>query len=104
MTVQQLTDRIKEKTGVNLPPDQTCDQLMTGDPGMEVKKIGCTFMATVDVIREAAAQGVNVIITHDRAGCGLSGEAQTPGGESDCGLAVSRSHAYRAYGRDLYGI
>ncbi len=65
MTVQQLTDRIKEKTGVNLPPDQTCDQLMTGDPGMEVKKIGCTFMATVDVIREAAAQGVNVIITHE---------------------------------------
>ena len=65
MTVQQLTDRIKEKTGVNLPPDQTCDQLMTGDPGMEVKKIGCSFMATVDVIREAAAQGVNVIITHE---------------------------------------
>lgn len=65
MTVQELIDRIKEKTGACIPDEATCDQLMAGNPDMEVKKIGCTFMATVDVIREAAAQGVNMIITHE---------------------------------------
>ncbi len=65
MTVQELIQRIKGKTGIDLPEEQTCDRLMTGEPGMEVKKIGCTFMATVDVIRAAAAQGVNMIITHE---------------------------------------
>lgn len=65
MTVGELIRRIKEKTGVEIPPEQTCDQLMTGDPEMEVKKIGCTFMATVDVIRAAIDQGVNFIITHE---------------------------------------
>ncbi len=65
MTVQEIIDKIKDKTGVHLPPDKTCDLLMTGEPDMEVKKIGCTFMATVDVIREAAKQGVNFIITHE---------------------------------------
>lgn len=65
MTVQEMIDRIKEKTGAQIPEDKTCDQLMTGSPDMEIKKIGCTFMATVDVIREAAAQGINFIITHE---------------------------------------
>lgn len=65
MTVQEMIDRIKDKTGVQIPMDKTCDQLMAGDPDMEVKKIGSTFMATVDVIREAAKQGVNFIITHE---------------------------------------
>lgn len=65
MTVQELIDRIKDKTGIRIPEDKTCDQLMTGEPDMEVKKIGCTFMATVDVVREAAEQGINFIITHE---------------------------------------
>lgn len=65
MTVQELIGRIKDKTGVQIPEDKTCDQLMTGSPDMEVKKIGSTFMATVDVVREAARQGINFIITHE---------------------------------------
>lgn len=65
MTVQEMIDRIKEKTGAQISEDKTCDQLMMGNPDMEIKKIGCTFMATVDVIREAAAQGINFIITHE---------------------------------------
>lgn len=65
MTVQEIIDRIKEKTGAQIPEDKTCDQLMTGSPDMEVKKIGCTFMATVDVVREAVEQGINFIITHE---------------------------------------
>lgn len=65
MTVQEMIDAIKEKAGIRLPMDQTCDQLMTGSLDMEVKKIGCTFMATVDVIKAAAEQGINFIITHE---------------------------------------
>lgn len=65
MTVQELINKIKNKTGIPIPEDATCDLLITGDRDMEVKKVGCTFMATVDVIREAIAQGVNFIITHE---------------------------------------
>lgn len=65
MTVQGLIDKIKTKTGIPIPEDVTCDLLIIGDPDMEVKKIGCTFMATVDVIREAIAQGANFIISHE---------------------------------------
>lgn len=66
MTVRQVIDKIIEKTGIEpLPEDQTCDKLMIGNPDMEVTKIGTTFMATVDVIREAAEMGINFIITHE---------------------------------------
>ncbi len=43
----------------------TCDVIHYGDPGKEVHKIATTFMATVDVIREAARQQVDMIITHE---------------------------------------
>lgn len=65
MTVQQLIDAIIKETGIRIPSEQTCDQLMAGSPDMEVKKVACTFMATVDVIREAVRQGVDLIITHE---------------------------------------
>jgi len=65
MTVGELIDRIKEKTGIHIPLDTTCDQSVAGNLDMEVNKISCTFMATVEVIREAAEQGVNFIITHE---------------------------------------
>ena len=49
MTVQEIINGIIQKTGLEpFPSDKTCDQLMVGDPGMEVKKIVTTFMATVD--------------------------------------------------------
>ncbi|MFH1879585.1 MAG: Nif3-like dinuclear metal center hexameric protein, partial [Bacillota bacterium] len=66
MKVREIIGGIIQKTGVpRLPEDKTCDHLMAGSLDSEVKKIGSTFMATVDVIREAAAQGVNFIITHE---------------------------------------
>ena len=45
--------------------EQTCDQLITGDWDSEVSGIVTTFMATVDVIHAAIAQGANLIITHE---------------------------------------
>lgn len=65
MKIQEVIDRVlTDSTGeIRIAP--TCDQLMTGDPQQEVKGIAVTFMATVEVIREAAAKGVNFIITHE---------------------------------------
>ena len=65
MTVKEVIERMKRESGASVPDGQTCDILVAGDPDMEVTKIGSTFMATVDVIRGAAAQGINFIITHE---------------------------------------
>lgn len=65
MKVQEVIDAILDDCGVRLPEDQTCDILVSGSKDMEVTGIVTTFMATVDVIREAASRGANLIITHE---------------------------------------
>lgn len=66
MTVQEVIDGIIKKTGVSpLPVDETCDIFIIGDRNREVKKIGTTFMATVDVIKEAIDKNIDFIITHE---------------------------------------
>ena len=66
MTVREIVDAIIRKTGVSpLSEENTCDRLMAGNWEMQVKKIATTFMATVDVIRRAEAEGVDLIITHE---------------------------------------
>lgn len=66
MTVREIIDEIIGKTGVErIPYDMTCDRLMSGDMDQEVTGIASTFMATVDVIKEAADKGCNLIITHE---------------------------------------
>jgi putative NIF3 family GTP cyclohydrolase 1 type 2 len=64
MKVREVVERII--AACNIPPlEQTCDLLITGDWDREVTGIVTTFMATVDVIRQAIAQGANLIITHE---------------------------------------
>lgn len=64
MNVKEVVDRILK--ACNMPPLQvTCDQLMAGEWEAEVTGIVSTFMATVDVIREAVSKGANLIITHE---------------------------------------
>lgn len=66
MTVKEIIDGMIQKTGLKpLPQDKTCDRLMAGSYDMEVTKIVTTFMATVEVIREAVDIGANFIITHE---------------------------------------
>lgn len=66
MTVREISDKVIELTGVPpLPLDETCDQLMVGSFDMEVTGIATTFMATIEVIKEAINQGINMIITHE---------------------------------------
>lgn len=64
MNVQQVVDRILAATATT-PPPNTCDRLIAGRWDAEVTGIATTFMATVDVLRRAAAQGLNLIITHE---------------------------------------
>jgi putative NIF3 family GTP cyclohydrolase 1 type 2 len=45
--------------------EKTCDLLIAGGWQSEVTGIATTFMATVDVIREAVSKGANLIITHE---------------------------------------
>lgn len=66
MTVKEVINGIIKKTGVEpLAQDKTCDLLITGSYDMEVTKIVTTFMATVEVIRQAIEIGANLIITHE---------------------------------------
>lgn len=81
MTVQEIIQTIKKESGASVPLEQTCDQLIIGNPQMEVTKIGSTFMATVEVIRAAAEQGINMIITHEPTW--FSGNDQTDWVEHD---------------------
>jgi putative NIF3 family GTP cyclohydrolase 1 type 2 len=64
MQVREVAERIIAACHI-APLEETCDQLITGDWESEVTGIVTTFMATVDVIRAAIAQGANLIITHE---------------------------------------
>lgn len=65
MIVQEIIDRILEESCGGRKLEQTCDVLASGSPDMEVTGIVTTFMATVDVVKEAIAAGANLIITHE---------------------------------------
>jgi putative NIF3 family GTP cyclohydrolase 1 type 2 len=45
--------------------ESTCDQLIEGHWENQVTGVVTTFMATVDIIRQAIAMGYNLIITHE---------------------------------------
>jgi putative NIF3 family GTP cyclohydrolase 1 type 2 len=66
MTVREIVNAIIQKTGrPALPLNKTCDQLMTGSFDAQVTSVVTTFMATVDVVRQAAKEGADLIITHE---------------------------------------
>lgn len=66
MQVQDVIREVIKKTGIEpLPEDKTCDKLVAGTMDMEVKKVATTFMATIEVIEQAAKEGVNFIIAHE---------------------------------------
>ncbi len=73
MTVQEYVDRLMSLTQPgykNLKaPARTCDGLLCGDPNREVRKVASTFLVTVDVIRAAMAQNVDLILSHEPLMC-----------------------------------
>ncbi|MFC5407153.1 Nif3-like dinuclear metal center hexameric protein [Cohnella soli] len=65
MKVQEVIDKVLLDACGGKKLEKTCDVLASGDPEMQVTGIVTTFMATVDVIKEAIAIGANMIITHE---------------------------------------
>ncbi len=64
LTGRQVLERIKANIGVPWM-DQTVDTFKDGDPDTRVTGIAVTMMATLDVLERAAAQGSNLVITHE---------------------------------------
>jgi putative NIF3 family GTP cyclohydrolase 1 type 2 len=64
LTAQQVIERIKAHVGVPWNPT-TVDTFKAGDPDTPVTGIATTMMATYDVLVRAAAEGKNLVITHE---------------------------------------
>jgi len=64
MKVKEIINDILDKFG-GVKFEKTCDVLISGSFDTEATGVVTTFMATVDVIREAIDCGANFIITHE---------------------------------------
>jgi len=64
LTAGEVIARIKSHVGVPWR-EKTVDNLLTGSPDTPVIGIASTMMATLDVVERCAAQGRNMIVTHE---------------------------------------
>jgi putative NIF3 family GTP cyclohydrolase 1 type 2 len=64
LTARQVLERIQAQVGVPWQSD-TVDTFKAGNPDTPVTGIAVTMMATLDVLKRAAASGNNLIITHE---------------------------------------
>ena len=64
LTAQRVVDRIRANLGVPWR-DTTIDGFKAGDPATVVTAVATTVMATLDVLRRAAAAGQNLVITQE---------------------------------------
>ena len=64
LTAGQVIDRIKANVGIPWRA-QTVDNIIAGTTETPVKGIATTMMATLDVVKRAAAAGKNMVITHE---------------------------------------
>jgi putative NIF3 family GTP cyclohydrolase 1 type 2 len=64
LTARQVIERIQAHVGVPWKSD-TVDTFKAGNPDAPVTGIAVTMMATLDVLKRAAASGNNLIITHE---------------------------------------
>ncbi|WAH37062.1 Nif3-like dinuclear metal center hexameric protein [Alicyclobacillus dauci] len=65
MNVNDVIEAVLAECGVTTRLEKTCDVLISGTADTEVHGIIVTFMATIDVIKQAIACGANMIITHE---------------------------------------
>jgi putative NIF3 family GTP cyclohydrolase 1 type 2 len=64
LTARQVIERIQSHVGVPWRAE-TVDTFKAGDPETKVTGVATTMMATYDVLVRAAAEGKNLIITHE---------------------------------------
>jgi putative NIF3 family GTP cyclohydrolase 1 type 2 len=65
MKAKEIVDAILKYSAVPFELERTCDIYTSGGPDTEVTGVVTTFMANVDVIREAIRLGANMIVTHE---------------------------------------
>ncbi len=64
MTAGEVVDRIKKEVTCEWN-DETVDTFKSGGESSEITGIATTFLATLDVLKQARAQGLNMVITHE---------------------------------------
>src|SRR5690554_2339548 len=64
LTASQVVERIKAGVGIDWRA-QTVDRIVAGAPGTPVTGIATTMGATLDVLRRAAADGLNMVVAHE---------------------------------------
>ena len=64
ITARQVVGLVETHFGVPAAPD-TIDQYLAGDPDQEVHGVATAMMATLDVLRRAAARGLDLVISHE---------------------------------------
>src|SRR5258708_9375923 len=65
LTAQEVVERLKAHVGIPWMTE-TVDTFKAGDAQTPVTGIAVTMMATLDVLKRAAANKQNMMITHDR--------------------------------------
>ena len=96
LTASDVIARVQSAVGVPVPDNGT-DGFKAGDPGVTVKGIATTAMATLDVLRQAAKSGLNLVITYEGVYFGQQaparGAGQGPGGGGGQGPGGGRGQA-----------
>jgi putative NIF3 family GTP cyclohydrolase 1 type 2 len=91
ITAEEVVERIKAHVGIPWMAE-TVDTFKAGDPGTRVTGIAVTMMATYDVLKRAAANGQNLVITHEPTFFDHQDKAdQLPEGEKDAVLEEKRA-------------
>ncbi len=95
LAARDVMERIQAATGVPLLPN-AIDGFKAGDSGSAVKGIATTAMASVDVLKQAAKRGRNLVITLENVYFGQAsampagGRAGAPPGQAGAPPAGSR--------------
>jgi putative NIF3 family GTP cyclohydrolase 1 type 2 len=90
LTANDVIEQVKAHVGVPWQ-EPTVDAFKAGDPQSHVTGIAVTMMTTLDVLRRAAANGQNLVITHEPTFYDhMDNPKQLPQGEDDAVLKQKR--------------
>jgi putative NIF3 family GTP cyclohydrolase 1 type 2 len=91
ITAKQIVERIQKNVGVPWR-ESTVDTFKAGNPDTPVTGIATTMVATLDLLRRAAAAGRNLIVVHEPTFySGAADEAHAPGNQDDPVFQLKRS-------------
>lgn len=90
LTAQQVVDRMKDHVGIPWGAGPTVDTFKDGDPNTPVQGVATCMMATFDVLKRAADQGANLIITHEPTFWGHLDSLEPMAAENDAVLRAKR--------------